>query len=131
MTTETHSSVSQDLETLQLSGAAPSEIAGSTGVDGQTLSGGEAPFLMVLSSDNLYGSLVDDVVVGRFTTVDRDTNPGEFTYELLDDAGGRFKLVGDEIWVADGAAIAPGIQSVTVKATAPDGLSLTKVFAIA
>lgn len=53
-----------------------------------------------LSNDTIPENSADDSVVGTLTTAHAD--PGAtFTYSLNNDAGGRFKIVGDELQVAD------------------------------
>jgi Ca2+-binding RTX toxin-like protein len=92
----------------------------------------EAPADISLSALEVAEFADNDTVVGTLTATDPDT--GEtFTYELTDDAGGRFALDGANIVVADSAALdfeADASHAVTVKVTDAGGLSYEKTFTI-
>ncbi|MEH2058174.1 MAG: putative Ig domain-containing protein [Nostoc sp.] len=87
---------------------------------------------------NLAGNTVAEnsstgIVIGQLTSTDPD--PGDtHTYTLEDNAGGRFRIVGNQLQVADGTLLnfeSSTQHSVTITSTDANGLSLTKVFAIA
>ena len=63
-----------------------------------------APTDIVLSNAVLEENSPDNFAIGLLTSVDPDQND-TFTYMLLDDAGGRFKLDGQVLKVADGLRI--------------------------
>jgi Ca2+-binding RTX toxin-like protein len=91
-----------------------------------------APTDISLSSAEVAELSASDTVVGTLTASDPDT--GEtFTYELTDDAGGRFAIDGDTIVVADSAALdfeSDASHDVTVKVTDSGGLTHEKTFTI-
>ena len=70
-------------------------------------------------------------VIGTLNTV--DDVQGTFTYQLLDDAGGRFVLVGNQVQVAEGAILdfeTTASHSIRVSSTDPGGLSFEKNISI-
>jgi hypothetical protein len=77
---------------------------------GLTISGLDAP---------LYQHAADGTVVGDFHAYNNDLV--SMTYELVDDAGGRFKLVDNKLVVADGSKLAASGYTVTVKVTDANG----------
>ncbi|MEH1899398.1 MAG: putative Ig domain-containing protein [Nostoc sp.] len=87
---------------------------------------------------NLTGNTVAEnsstgIVIGQLSSVDPDPDD-TYTYILEDNAGGRFRIVGNQLQVADGTLLnfeSTTQHSVTVTSTDANGLSLTKVFAIA
>ncbi len=71
-------------------------------------------------------------VVGTLSTADPDSGDTA-TYTLLDSAGGRFAIVGDQIVVADGILLdfeQAASHGVTVRSTDSGGLTLDKAFTI-
>ncbi|WP_114943604.1 hypothetical protein [Microvirga calopogonii] len=105
---------------------------------------GKATSSMVHLSENLAPSQLDlsqnltdemaaaGTVVGSLRAT--DANPGDtFTYRLLDDAGGRFALRGDQLVVADGTKLdfeQAGSHNVKVRVTDKGGLSFDKSLTI-
>ncbi len=67
-------------------------------VDGSTE--GKAPTSIKLSDTSLNENSKNNTKLGALSTTDGDKGD-KFTYELLDSAGGRYKLVGNVIKVAD------------------------------
>jgi Ca2+-binding RTX toxin-like protein len=88
----------------------------------------QAPTDINLSNNTVQENSLNNVVVGVLSAVDPDDSSG-FTYTLIDNAGGRFKLVnGNEIQVARGDLLdyelAPSHQ-ITVQVQDGDGASYT------
>ncbi|MDZ8070038.1 MAG: putative Ig domain-containing protein [Nostoc sp. DedQUE08] len=87
---------------------------------------------------NLTGNTVAEnsstgTVIGQLSSVDPDPDD-TYTYILQDNAGERFRIVGNQLQVADGTLLnfeSSTQHSVTVTSTDANGLSLTQVFAIA
>ncbi|MXN67497.1 tandem-95 repeat protein [Stappia sp. GBMRC 2046] len=64
----------------------------------------ERPTDITLSNVSVEENSADGTVIGTLGAIDPDA--GEtFTYTLLDDAGGRFQIDGDELRVADGGLL--------------------------
>jgi fibro-slime domain-containing protein/RHS repeat-associated protein len=87
---------------------------------------------------NLTGNTVAEnsstgTVIGQLSSIDPDTGDTH-TYILENNADGRFRIVGNQLQVADGTLLnfeSSTQHSVTVTSTDANGLSLTQVFAIA
>ena len=87
---------------------------------------------------SLSGASVDELalngtVVGKLSAIDPDAMQ-TFSYQLSDDAGGRFVLLGDTLYVLNGVALdfeQAGAHQVTVVATDQGGLSKTQTLSIA
>jgi hypothetical protein len=98
--------------------------------DGST--DGEAPTSLKLSDTSLKENSKKNTTLGELSTKDGDKGD-HFTYELLKDAGGRYKLVGDKIKVAD-ASLLDYEQShrhtIKVRSTDLFGNSIDKKFKI-
>ena len=91
-----------------------------------------APTELALSQ-NAVGELVAaETAVGSLQAT--DPNAGDsFTYQLLDDAGGRFALRGDQLVVTDGMKLdfeQAASHSVKIRVTDKGGLSFDKSFTI-
>ena len=93
----------------------------------------EAPTGVALSTNTVAEGTAADTVVGMFeSVVDPDAGDGH-TFSLLDDAGGRFKLVGAELQVLDGALLdfeGAASHTVTVLVTDSGGLTYDETFTI-
>ncbi|MBQ0823387.1 cadherin domain-containing protein [Microvirga sp. HBU67558] len=91
-----------------------------------------APIDIILSDDTVVENSDNGTIVGLL--IGKDEDAGErLTYSLLDDAGGRFEIVGDELVVKNGAKLDYEIQAshvVTMRVTDSHGLSLVKSFVI-
>ncbi len=74
----------------------------------------------------------DNTLIGRLSTIDPDVGDSH-TYTLLDDAQGRFKIVGDELQVADTSQLDfesdPDLD-ILVESTDSGGLSVEKTFTV-
>jgi Ca2+-binding RTX toxin-like protein len=70
----------------------------------------------------------DGTAVGSFFAFDNDGGP--LTYTLLGDAGGRFKMDGDNLVIADGSKLEGGEYTVNVKVTDKNGLMTSGDFTI-
>ncbi|MBA5776302.1 cadherin domain-containing protein, partial [Stappia sp. F7233] len=64
----------------------------------------EAPTDITLSNASVAENSADDTVVGTLGATDQDAGES-FTYTLLDNAGGRFAIFGNELRVADGGLL--------------------------
>ena len=93
-----------------------------------------APEDITLSALGVTENAGGGTVVGTLTTTDLSSFYGEtFTYTLLDDAGGRFALDGDNIVVATGASLdyeSAMSHSIRVRVTDGDGHTFDKTFTI-
>ncbi|MBD2491385.1 Ig-like domain-containing protein [Aulosira sp. FACHB-615] len=86
---------------------------------------------------NLVGNMVAEnsatgTVIGQLSSIDSDTQDS-YTYTLVDDALGRFQIVGNSLQVADGTLLdfeSNNQHSITVRSTDTNGLSKTEVFSI-
>lgn len=90
------------------------------------------PTDIALSSSSVAETSAGGAVVGRLSADDPDGD--QLTFELVDDAGGRFEIVGNEIVVAAGAAFdfeTAQSHAVTVRASDPDGLAVERTITIA
>jgi RHS repeat-associated protein len=84
-----------------------------------------------LSNARIAENSLPGTVIGTLDSVDNgwDTH----TYQLLDDAGGRFVLVGDQIKVADGAVLdyeTAASHTIQVRSTDQGGLSFEKSISV-
>ncbi len=84
-----------------------------------------------LSNARIAENSLPGTVIGTLNSVDNgwDTH----TYELLDDAGGRFVLAGDQIKVADGAVLdyeTAAFHTILVRSTDQGGLSFEKSISV-
>lgn len=94
----------------------------------------EAPTDIALSSAVVDENIANNSVVGTLTTTDPDTGDTH-SYSLVDTAGGRFKVAGSDIQVADSSLLdfeAGTTHNVTVRTTdsGTGPLTFDKVFAI-
>ncbi len=88
----------------------------------------EPPTDIALTPPSVVENAANSTIVGNLASNDPDS-PDPQNFALLDNAGGRFTLVGDQLVVANGAAIdfeTATSHSVTVQVTDASGLSLTK-----
>ena len=95
----------------------------------------EAPTDFDLSTATVIENAADGTVIGTLGEVADANSWDSHGFTLLDDAGGRFALVGDEIRVADGALLdfeAAASHDITVRVTdsGDPALSFDKTFAI-
>jgi Ca2+-binding RTX toxin-like protein len=93
----------------------------------------QAPTDINLSNNTVQENSLNNVLVGVLSTVDPDNASG-FTYTLVDNAGGRFKLVnGNEIQIARGDLLdreAAGSHEITVRVEDTGGASYTEILTI-
>lgn len=68
------------------------------------LSGPTTPTDLALSASIIQTAAFNGTVVGTITNTDLDLT-GPYVYTLLDDAGGRFAISGDQLTVADGSML--------------------------
>ncbi len=93
-----------------------------------------APTSIVLNGLPAPEASASGTPVGTLTGGDANLPYGDqLTYELIDDAGGRFSLQGDRIVVADGLKLdfeQARSHSIVVRATDRDGKSVTQTVAV-
>ncbi|MGC9524240.1 MAG: ELWxxDGT repeat protein [Limnospira sp.] len=92
----------------------------------------EAPTALSFDSNSVDENAATGTVVGNLTSTDPDSFDIH-TYTLLNDAGGRFAVSGDQIVVADGTLIdreTIDSHSIRVQTTDPGGLSYERNFII-
>gem|GEM_PF-6312299 len=92
----------------------------------------EAPTAVSLDSNRVDENAATGTVIGNLTTTDPDSFDTH-TYTLLNDAGGRFAVSGNQIVVADGTLIdreTIDSHSIRVQTTDPEGLSYEQNFTI-
>jgi hypothetical protein len=93
----------------------------------------EQPADILISGSQVAENSSSGVVVGTLTAVDSDLGDTH-VFTLLDDAGGRFKMLGNQVVVADGGLLdyeTSSSHSVVVRASDSGGLSLEKTLTIA
>lgn len=91
------------------------------------------PTDITLSANSVAENSAANSVIGTLGVVDADNASGH-TYALVDDAGGRFALVGATLVVGHGTLLdyeANTTHAVTVRVTDPDGHTFSKQLTIA
>jgi len=91
-----------------------------------------APTDIVLSAQSIPEMSNTGTIIGRLSAVDSALDY-IFSYELIDDAGGRFKIEGNQLKVANGALLdyeQTQFHVIRVKVTDEGGLSYEKAFTI-
>ena len=95
--------------------------------------GNSAPTDIILSNATVEENSEVGTVVGALSAV--DPNAGDTaSFSLLDDAGGRFRIVGNELQVANGLLLdfeTATSHSVTIRVTDSGGLTFDEVITIA
>lgn len=92
----------------------------------------DAPKNLAISKSTVAEFSPNGTVVGLVSATDAES-PAALTYTLLNDADGRFQLVGKELRVADGIRLdyeQTRSYSVVLRVQDPEGLSQTKTFVI-
>jgi VCBS repeat-containing protein len=93
----------------------------------------ERPTDITLSANSVVDNAANDTVVGKLQAIDPDAGD-VFTYTMVNDAGGRFKIdANGNIAVKNGALFdyeAAAFHTVTVRATDKGGLSVEKSLTI-
>jgi RHS repeat-associated protein len=92
----------------------------------------EAPTGMILSGNNIAENSSDNSTIGILTTIDQDSIDTA-NYTLTDDANGRFKLVGNQLKVANGSLLdfeTNTQHQITILSTDTGGLSFSRQFTI-
>ncbi len=92
----------------------------------------EAPEGITISSNEIEENAANGTVVGQLSTIDPDVGD-DHTYTLVDDAGGRFQIVGKEIQVADGTLLdfeTNTNHTITVRTTDSGGLTKDEILSI-
>jgi hypothetical protein len=90
------------------------------------------PVNISLSQNSVHENSANGTVVANLSTTDLDLGDTH-TYTLVNDAGGRFKIVGNELQVANGALLdyeTIDRHDVTVRTTDQSGLSFERTFTL-
>lgn len=94
-------------------------------IDGENV----APTSISLSGDRIMPGFSNGTIVGTLATT--DPNAGDFhDYMLIDNAGGRFGIVGDKIVVNNSSAILSELYTIEVRSTDFNGLYVDEEFTI-
>jgi hypothetical protein len=94
-------------------------------------SANHAPVIHRLTSDFVIEHAIDHYIIGVVQGRDEDGDP--LTYELIDDADGRFYMTGDDLRVKDGSQLdfaTNPTHTVKVRVTDIHGWSPEKEFTI-
>jgi hypothetical protein len=94
-------------------------------------SANHAPVIHRLTSDFVIEHAIDHYIIGVVQGRDEDGDP--LTYELIDDADGRFYMTGDDLRVKDGSQLdfaTNPTHTVKVRVTDIHGWSPEKKFTI-
>ncbi|WP_414529920.1 putative Ig domain-containing protein, partial [Nodularia chucula] len=108
------------------------DIAGNQNTYSTTIKRLSPPTAINLAGNTVAESSTTGTVIGLLVSIDPDTTDSH-TYTLVDDAFGRFRIVGNELQVAEGTLLdfeTNTQHSITVKSTDASGLSLIEVFNI-
>lgn len=108
------------------------DLAGNTEATSTTFYQFSPPTAIVLSNATIAENSANGKIIGRLSSIDPDAGESH-SYELEDDANGRFQIVGDEVWVADGVLLdfeQNQTHSITVRSTDSEGLSFSQVLQI-
>ena len=92
----------------------------------------DPPTDILLTPSSILENSATETVVGEFSTVDPDVGD-TFTYTLLDNAGGRFKLNGNQVVVANGNLLdyeAATSHLIRVESKDAAGLAINKTLTI-
>jgi Ca2+-binding RTX toxin-like protein len=94
----------------------------------------DAPINLALTGNEVDEGAANDTVVGTLSSSDADSALGDTaTYSLVDNADGRFAIVGNKIVVADGSLLdyeTATSHQVTVRVTDAGGLYVDETFTI-
>jgi len=92
----------------------------------------DVPVIAALSANKVEENSSSGTVVGHLSAIDPDLGDSA-TYRLVDSAGGRFKIAGNAVMVADGSKIdyeQATSHTITVEVTDKFGGSSTKSFTV-
>lgn len=105
----------------------------ATLLNGFQIQANHAPTDITLSKTSIHEDQPNDSVIGTFLTTDPD-NFDTHTYTLEDNAGGRFKIVGHELQVANASLLlekaTQASHDIMVKSVDKGELPVTKTFTI-
>lgn len=107
-------------------------IADNQGVATLLNDDSKPPTDISLSNNSVAENSTSHTVVGLLSTTDADATDTH-TYTLLDNAGGRFQLAGNQLQVADGTLLdfeSNSSHSITVRSTDASGLFFDKTFVL-
>jgi len=105
----------------------------TTVVDGTGTHSNAAPTAISINGSSANELSIAGAEVGILSTTDANGTDDEYTYSLVDDAGGRFAISGNKIVVKDGLLLdfeQAGSHQVTVQVKDAGGLSTRQVFTI-
>lgn len=101
------------------------DIAGNTSTFSTTIYRFSAPTAINLTNNTIAENSVVGKVIGELSSIDPDTGDTH-SYTLIDNAGGRFKLVGNQLQVANGNLLdfeTRAQHTVIVRSTDTNGLT--------
>ncbi|BAZ19040.1 YD repeat protein (plasmid) [Calothrix sp. NIES-4071] len=109
------------------------DIAGNTNTFSTTIYRFSAPTAINLTNNTIAENSATGTVIGELSSIDPDTGDTH-SYTLIDNAGGRFKLVGNQLQVANGNLLDFETRvlehSVIIRSTDKNGLSKDQEFTI-
>jgi fibro-slime domain-containing protein/RHS repeat-associated protein len=109
------------------------DIAGNQNTYSHSIYRTSPPMAVNLATPQVLENSAENTVVGALTTIDPD-GVDSYTYSLVDNANGRFKLVGDKIQVANGSLLDFEVNTqnqIQVRTTDSEGDSYLQNIAIA
>ncbi|OUL29670.1 hypothetical protein BV378_05730, partial [Nostoc sp. RF31YmG] len=105
--------------------ARATDIAGNENTFSTNIYRFSPPTAINLTGNTVPENSVNGMAIGQLSSTDPDAGDSH-TYTLEDDAGGRFRIVGNQLQVADGTLLnfeSSTQHSITVKSTDTNGLS--------
>ncbi|KYC37634.1 hypothetical protein WA1_39925 [Scytonema hofmannii PCC 7110] len=108
------------------------DIAGNEKTFSTTIYRFSPPTAITLVGNTVAENSAPGIVIGQLSSTDPDSGDS-YTYTLVDDGGGRFRIVGNELLVANGQLLnfeSNSEHSITVRSTDASGLSKTEIFTI-
>ncbi|MEC4811705.1 MAG: Ig-like domain-containing protein [Scytonema sp. PMC 1069.18] len=108
------------------------DIAGNEKTFSTTIYRLSPPTAITLVGDAVAENSAPGTVIGELSFPDPDSGDS-YTYTLVDDGGGRFRIVGNQLLVANGQLLnfeSNSEHSITVRSTDASGLSKTEIFTI-
>ncbi|MGH1362711.1 MAG: lamin tail domain-containing protein [Calditrichia bacterium] len=120
---------------LQVSGVSFGNLAGSASYFSTPSPGAvnaAGTITLALSDSTVNEDSPNDTYIGSFITTDIDTATSA-TYSIVDDAGGRFKVVGNALQVADSSLLDFAVDTshaITARSTYGGGTTVDRIFTV-
>ncbi len=108
------------------------DIAGNEKTFSTTIYRLSPPTAITLVGNTVAENSASGTVIGQLSSTGSDSGDS-YTYTLADDGGGRFRIVGNQLLVANGQLLnfeSNSEHSITVRSTDASGLSKTEMFTI-